>query len=362
MNHPKLKKIIEITYQAKKPLFIEGAVGIGKSYSVKQFAKEQALKEQREFIEWNAFKDKHLLKENPEKYFVFADIRASQLDASDVRGLPFATNGSIEWKIPAVFDVFTRDNLHGVIFFDEINLAPPLIQSSLYQIILDRQVGEKSLNPDVFLVGAGNPADDVANVFEFSTALKNRFVYVVLDIPTINEWTSWALENNIDKRIISFLQFKKDYLHGKLANINEKNNFPTPRSWHFLSDLIKEIDDLDIIRELSIGCVGQQVGVEFTAFIELEKKLNIKDYLKNPKKLKELKMNEKYALLTSALNYALENKKQTKEIIDFYYQNTEKEIYVLLLSFLSKELQKKNDDIMTYLTEKQVAELSNLLL
>ena len=64
MNHQKLIKIFEVAYQSKKPVFIEGAVGIGKSYSVKEFVKNQAIKECRKFVEWNAFKDKHLLKEN----------------------------------------------------------------------------------------------------------------------------------------------------------------------------------------------------------------------------------------------------------------------------------------------------------
>lgn len=68
------------------------------------------------------------------------DIRAVLLDPVDLRGLPRLENGRAEWCPPLFFG--TDDSEQGIIFLDELNAAPPLVQAAFYQLVLDRRIGE----------------------------------------------------------------------------------------------------------------------------------------------------------------------------------------------------------------------------
>src|SRR5882672_6275659 len=65
------------------------------------------------------------------------DLRLSQLAPTDLRGLPVAENGVSRWFPP---EFLPREG-KGVLFLDELNLAPPAMQGMAQQLILDRKVG-----------------------------------------------------------------------------------------------------------------------------------------------------------------------------------------------------------------------------
>jgi MoxR-like ATPase len=132
VRHDQLKELVKLYYKAKKALFVWGATGVGKSQVVRQAAMEIAQELGLEYTE----DVKHL---NDEKYFVVIDIRLSQSDPSDLRGIPIYDKEHMAtvWLPP---ELFPRKG-YGIIFFDELNLSPPLVQASAYQLILDRRLG-----------------------------------------------------------------------------------------------------------------------------------------------------------------------------------------------------------------------------
>lgn len=67
----------------------------------------------------------------------FVDVRLSQLAPTDLRGLPVAEDGISKWYPP---EFLPRDG-KGILFLDEINMAPPAMQGVAQQLILDRRVG-----------------------------------------------------------------------------------------------------------------------------------------------------------------------------------------------------------------------------
>jgi len=85
VNHETLRKILKIAYKTKRAYFIWGVFGIGKSYAVRDLAKELAKEEKREFVEWNNLTREQKLKilENPEPYFLLIDQRALQWEISN---------------------------------------------------------------------------------------------------------------------------------------------------------------------------------------------------------------------------------------------------------------------------------------
>lgn len=320
INHLLLEKAILKGYATKRAIFVSGTTGIGKSCTVKRVAIQLAKKEGREFLEWNKISDKEKLaliedRVKREKTFLFADVRVSQLDPSDLRGLP-KLNGKdyVEWKPTLLFRLLSLDGVKAILFFDEMNLAPPSVQASAYQIILDKAIGEMSINPEVCIIGAGNRAEDRANVFEMSAPLKNRFMHYTLQIPSVDEWGEWALSKGVDVRIVSYLKFKPSYLMADMDKLDDykSNAFPTPRAWEFCSDTIKDEQDLDLIEMYTSACVGDGVAIEFKAFLKLKEKIDLAKIMSNPEMAKTLPIDLKWSLI-SAIS---EKYKSDKKILE----------------------------------------------
>jgi len=275
ISHEELKALVKIYYEAKKALFVWGGTGIGKSQTIKQSAYEIATSLKLEFTD-------DVKSVNDESKFVVIDIRLSQMDPSDLRGIPIFDKDkqATVWLPP---DYFPRQG-RGIIFFDELNLAPPLVQASAYQLILDRRLGTYQVPEGYMLVAAGNRLEDRASVFEMAAPLKNRFGHCQLREPSVEAWTKWAVDKNIDMRLIGFLNFRRTALYQFDPRLKE-NAFPTPRSWEHVSNLINKLSSNDLVKIQQI--VATQVGVgmagEFATFIRVKDKLKpMEYYLKDP--------------------------------------------------------------------------------
>jgi hypothetical protein len=162
----------------------------------------------------------------------FTDVRLSQLAPTDLRGLPVAENGISKWYPPE----FLPRSGKGILFLDEINMAPPTMQGMAQQLILDRCVGSYQVPDGWFIWAAGNRKEDRASVF---------------DMP--------ALETNVHEQIIAFLSFRSTLLH-KIDP--QQPAWPSPRSWVIASGLHQV--GLDIA-----PAVGEGAATEFLAYTKL---------------------------------------------------------------------------------------------
>ncbi|RLJ09332.1 MAG: MoxR family ATPase [Candidatus Aenigmatarchaeota archaeon] len=304
VDHKELKEIIKLYYRAKKALFIWGPPGIGKSATVRQAAQELAQEMNLKYSE----DIEHI---NNEEYFIVLDIRLSQLDPSDLRGLPvFNQEKKVTQWLPPEF--FPRKG-KGIIFCDELNLAPPLVQGSAYQLILDRRLGSYKVPEGFSLIAAGNRLEDKANVFKMARPLENRFGHVEL-IKSVELWTEWALKNGISPDIVGFIQFRSKLLFQFDPN-NKSAAQPTPRTWHFASDLLKQLPknaSLELKRKVVASVVGEGPATEFINFLRLRNELKPVDYyLKNPEKCElpdETRIDVLWALLTSIVEWYRDHK------------------------------------------------------
>jgi MoxR-like ATPase len=63
----------------------------------------------------------------------------------------------------------------GILFLDELNAAPPLVQAACYQLVLDRRLGEYRLPDGWSIVAAGNRETARAITHRMPSVLANRF-------------------------------------------------------------------------------------------------------------------------------------------------------------------------------------------
>ena len=251
-----LKSCIKVCADILRPLFVWGHPGIGKSDIVRQTAKDL-----------NAF---------------LFDIRASQLDAVDTRGIPYVTKEQLTaWAIPSLFPTadFAKQFEIVFIFLDELNNAPPSVQAALYQLILDRKLGDYVLPDNVIVIAAGNLETDRGATHRMATPLADRFFHVELLVdPTA--WEKWALQNDIHTACIAYVRWRQEHLHDWQAKSPSKAQ-ATPRGWEYVSDAVKscETNAINGAVEAALisGKLGEAVGAEFIGFLPIYRNLQDPD-------------------------------------------------------------------------------------
>ncbi len=195
------------------------------------------------------------------------DIRLSQMEPSDLRGIPFKTNGKVEWAVPSMLPDEQTHGAAGILFLDEINSAAPSVSAAAYQLILDRRLGNYLVPEGWAIFAAGNRQGDRGVTYAMPAPLANRFSHYQIDL-NLDDWVAWAYRNSIDERIIGFLRFRPELLfdfdpaHNPVA-------FPSPRSWEYAHRALQKFDDFpDLLLGSLQACVGQAAGIECHAFIE----------------------------------------------------------------------------------------------
>lgn len=286
VNHEELVNLMLRAYAVRRALFVQGAPGIGKSYMA--VAASELLAEQLGLNGVVVWPDCDMAK------FNLVDIRLSQLDAVDIRGLPVTTNNALTWLPPDFLAL--PPEARGFYFFDEINLAPPLIQAACYSIVYDRRAGNMKLPEGMGIITAGNRTEDRAAIYEMAAPLTNRFLRCELTVPTEEAWSNWAMQNKIDARIIGFLKQNPSFVYKA-----EDGDFAiTPRSWEFASDVIAGITDSNQVNFFAAAAIGPAAAAQFAAFAKLVQNIDIDGIIADPKKSKlPSAIDEIYALVSA---------------------------------------------------------------
>ena len=252
MKSTSISNALRTLIVARQPVFIWGGPGIGKSAVVRQVAAELNIPLQ--------------------------DVRALLLDPVDLRGLPFlGSDGRSKWATPE----FLPQAGSGILFLDELNAAPAMVQASCYQLVLDRKLGEYSLPEGWAIIAAGNRDSDRAVTTRMPTPLRNRFVHLEFEVD-MQEWSLWAIQAGIRPEVIAFLRFRQELLS---VFDRDAMAFPSPRSWEFASRILDANPNPSLEHELFAGAVGTGPATEFSAFLRMFRELpNIDAILLNPLK------------------------------------------------------------------------------
>jgi len=280
------KRSIRKAIQTRRPTFLWGPPGIGKSDIVKQIGEDA----KREVV----------------------DVRLALWEPTDIKGIPYynADQGKMVWAPPA--ELPTDPESTAIIFLDELNSAPPAVQAAAYQLILNRRVGTYELPKGVDVVAAGNREGDRGVTYRMPAPLANRFIHLEMKID-FDDFQEWAVMNNVHPEVVGYVGFAKQDLYDFDPKSPSKA-FATPRSWVFVSDLLKDDDcDIDTLHNLIAGAVGDGLAVKFMAHRKIAGRLpKAEDILSG--KVKDLSIKEVSAMysLTVSLCYELKDQAEKK--------------------------------------------------
>jgi len=279
-------KAIRKAIQTRRPTFLWGPPGIGKSDVVKQIGEQAG----REVI----------------------DVRLALWEPTDIKGIPYynADQGKMVWAPPA--ELPTDPESTAIIFLDELNSAPPAVQAAAYQLILNRAVGTYKLPKGVDLVAAGNREGDRGVTYRMPAPLANRFVHLEMKVD-FDDFQDWATLNKVHPEVLGYVGFAKQDLYDFDPKSPSKS-FATPRSWVFVSELLQDDDcDNDTLSTLIAGAVGDGLATKFMAHRKIAGRLPKAEDILNGK-VKDLQIKEVSAMysLTVSLCYELKDQAEKK--------------------------------------------------
>ena len=241
-----LKRSLGICFEAGITPFLWGHRGVGKSSLFREIAEEN---------EWG-----------------FIDLRCSQLEAADLRGLPERTaDGRTRFLPPADLPVGDHEDaevtrqlgpppgvdatLHeraeylrrrrrleprrprGLLLLDELNRAPDDVLQAAFQLVLDRAVGEYVLPPGWFVAAAGNFGGGAYRVSDCDDpAFLDRFCHLVFPAgaATATEWAAWMQRRHHGEKagaVLDFVATDARHLDGDAKGGLHFEITPSRRSW-----------------------------------------------------------------------------------------------------------------------------------
>ena len=264
------------------PVMLWGPPGVGKSQIIAQIATQHGVP--------------------------LIDIRLSQMEPSDLRGIPFRNGELVEWAIPAMLPDAKRHGKTGILFLDEITSAPPSVSAAAYQLILDRRLGAYEIPEGWAIFAAGNRQGDRGVTYSMPAPLANRFSHFDFDL-NLDDWVAWAYGHGVDDRIIAFVRFRPELLF-EFDPAHNPTAFPSPRSWEFAHRALQKFHDYpDLLLGSLQACVGPAAGIELNAFIaNLDQMPDIDAILRGEEVPVPKEIDLQYAVASSLVGRAIRAK------------------------------------------------------
>ncbi len=303
------------------PVMLWGPPGVGKSQIVAQVAQRHRIP--------------------------VVDIRLSQMEPTDLRGIPFRVNDLVEWAVPAMLPDATRHGSAGILFLDEITSAAPTVSAAAYQLILDRRLGAYRVPDGWAIFAAGNRQGDRGVTYSMPAPLANRFSHFEVE-SHLDDWVTWAYASGIDERVIAFLRFRPELLfdfdpaHNPVA-------FPSPRSWEFAHRALHKFGDQpELLRGALQACIGPAAAIELQAFIDNLDNLPDIDAIIGGETVQVPRETDlQYAVASALVGRALRVRNSADEsrvyghILDYASRFPQREMGVMLVSDMQRAVGRK---------------------
>jgi len=353
---PLLERRLDLAYQMRLlkheqiTLHLIGPAGIGKSAFVRAWAKKKANELGLEFVDADAILPEEVEQYlfNAEKYFVFKDCRLTSMDPIDVSGQPRPVNG----KYVAFLPLGTARLLSasaGLLFLDEfLNEGRPNMLANAYKIVRDYKMGDIALNPRALVVAASNTAQYSTIANSIPKPLRDRFDFVEVDPPSMEEWADWMDEtygrSSWDRDVLAYLTYKPSDFLTNVTDVAEDNGYEppaTPRGWSYTALAFAQAKRKkwgeEVLGSIAKGKLGR-VGESLMAFLS-NKVPTFEELVRNPQLITQFKVEQKYlAAMTvaEAINRDPKNIAKSINFVEFVAHSDDREFIAALFMFLER--------------------------
>ena len=290
INISELKETLELTPSTQNIMLV-GKHGIGKSEILTSYFNSKGLKVVTLFL-------------------------GQMADPGDIIGIPSKVEKQdAAGKATARTDFtppywFPQDGQPIVLFLDELNRARPEILQTVMDLTLNRKLAGKALPEGSHVISAVNEGEEY-QLTDLDPALVSRFNIYEFK-PTVEEWLNWAAGQNLDERVINFIQDNPTWLDGDGNNkYKGLEKSVDRRAWKHLSDVMLKVDVInDTHKRIIAGIVGVGAAAAFIKSAQQRNVITGKDLLlkydKTIKAVEKYQLHE-YAILNESVFRFLEN-------------------------------------------------------
>ena len=234
-----IERIVRLTEKGRSP-FVWGDPGLGKSDAYQEAARLTSR--------------------------ILVDIRALLYEPVDFRGLPYVKDGRSYWAVPDFLPPSDSSERY-LIVLDELPAAPQSVQAALYQLVLDRRIGEYHLPEGAVVAGAGNYPRTGMVSHAMPVPLRSRFIQLeIMSDP--RQWCAWAAGAGLRTEVIFFIRMRPELLSTYDPRSNDLA-YACPRTWEFMSQIIDDSVPVEEQREEFRGTVGEGPAMAFAAFLQI---------------------------------------------------------------------------------------------
>jgi hypothetical protein len=239
-----LKDTIKSLFPTQRTVCIEGSPGGGKTTIVHEVAEELGI----------PCIEKHM-----------PTMLVEDFGVPDM----MAAGESFGYKMPDWFPVKGKSPDSGILLFDDRNQAGSDLQKVLANICQARTLHGVQMPDGWQVISTGNKQSDRAGANRVLSHLRNRETVYELETH-LDDWTAWALSNDVKPEVVSFIRFRPNLLHDFDP---QRDQNATPRSWvEGVSDTLGRVSP-EAEFETFKGAVGEGAAAEFVGFMRIFRKL-----------------------------------------------------------------------------------------
>ena len=254
--------LYRIPAQSRRPIFLMGAPGIGKTAIISQAARECRIG----FL----------------SYTMTHHTRQSAIGLPLIREHRFRgeTYSMTEYTMSEIIGgVYERieqtGQEEGILFLDEINCVSETLLPTMLQFLQFKMFGTHVLPDGWIIAAAGNPPKYNRSAREFDVVTLDRVKYMELEAD-LDTWLSYAASRSVHDSILSYLRLNRDDFT-TFSRSEYGREFVTPRSWEDLSQALKTYEALELPVEdsfFSQYLQSRTVSESFASYYRLCRKLS----------------------------------------------------------------------------------------
>lgn len=239
---------------ARQRVLVKGAPGVGKTQIIEAVCKKLGM---------------DLILMHP-----------SVSDPTDFKGMPFVLeDGSAEFIPFGDLRKIDGAKKPTVGFLDDLGQGTTSVQAACMQLF-----DKYRKHPHVTFLAATNRREDRAGVTGLLEPVKSRFATILSVEPNAEDWSEWALDNDMPPELIAYIrnvQPEALFKHEPSADIS---NSPNPRTWEHVGHILKmDIGSEDIRYAMITGAVGEAAASSFVGFLKIAKDApSVDDIIANP--------------------------------------------------------------------------------
>lgn len=266
-----LNRCLPLVLTSNYPVLLRGRHGIGKSQVLYHYAEQLNLP--------------------------VVERRASQMTEGDLLGIPSPVSENINGEEATKFrpfDWLVRACTEPcVLFFDEIDRAILEVRQGIFELTDSRKLAGWHLHPGTHIVAAINGGEDSGNyqVGEMDPAELDRWAVFDL-VPSVQDWISWAVDNEINQSIISFIRENESFLEFK-EEPEPGKVYPSRRSWDRFSCVTSSIiegvidnkeSEVDVLFNLTSCFLGADTAIAFVDYVKtINRQVKVSDIVEDGK-------------------------------------------------------------------------------